>query len=299
ACVLAAEMPGEIASIHAHFLHTPASVARYAATMRGLPWSASAHAKDIWTTPDWEVAEKLAGLAWAVTCTRAGLDRLAALAPRMDTVALAYHGLDLARFPAPAAASAARDGNDARAPVGILSVGRAVPKKGYDTLLAALARLPSALAWRFEHSGGGPELPRLKAEAARLGIGSRIVWHGGQAQAAVLEAYRRADLFALASRVVSDGDRDGLPNVLMEAQSQALPCVATRVSAIPELIADGVNGLLVPPDDAAALASALERSIREPALRARLGAAGLAKIRAEFDHAGAVAGLARRFGLAS
>jgi len=137
----------------------------------------------------------------------------------------------------------------------------------------------------------------LKAEAARLGIAERVAWQGGQAQAAVLEAYRRADLFALASRVADDGDRDGLPNVLMEAQSQALACVATDVSAIPELIADGETGLLVPPENPAALAVALERLIREPGLRARLGGAGQAKIRAAFDHDRAIGDLAHRFGL--
>lgn len=297
ACVLAAELPEEVRRIHAHFLHTPASVARYAALMRGLPWSVSAHAKDIWTTPDWELSEKLAVADWAVTCTHAGQTRLAGLAPKAETVSLAYHGLDLARFPAPTAPRAPRDGGDAHAPVVILSVGRAVPKKGYEVLLAALARLPPALAWRFEHVGGGPDLPRLKEEAARLGIASRTAWHGGQAQAAVLEAYRHADLFALASRVAGDGDRDGLPNVLMEAQSQGLACIATKVSAIPELIADGETGLLVPPDDVAALAASLERLIREPGLRARLGGAGQVKIAASFDHTRAIGDLARRFGL--
>lgn len=297
ACVLAAELPPEVRRIHAHFLHTPASVARYAALMRGLPWSVSAHAKDIWTTPDWELAEKLAGAEWAVTCTKAGHARLASLAPTVDRVALCYHGLDLARFPAPTGLRAARDGAESAAPVLILSVGRAVPKKGYDTLLAALARLPHSLTWRFEHIGGGPDLPKLKQEAERLGIAARVAWRGSQAQAAVLEAYRRADVFALASRVAADGDRDGLPNVLMEAQSQALASVATNVSAIPELIADGETGLLVPPNDPAAFAAALERLIRDPALRTRLGAAGQAKIASSFDHAKAVCDLARRFGL--
>jgi glycosyltransferase involved in cell wall biosynthesis len=297
ACVLAAELPPDVARIHAHFLHTPASVARYTALMRGLPWSVSAHAKDIWTTPDWELAEKLAGADWAVTCTGAGQARLAGLANAPEKVSLSYHGLDLARFPAPAAVRPPRDGGDPSAPVVILSVGRAVPKKGFDTLLAALARLPRPLAWRFEHVGGGPALPRLKDQAAKLGIADRIAWKGSQAQAAVLDAYRRADLFALASRVADDGDRDGLPNVLMEAQSQALPCIATSVSAIPELIEDGATGLLVPPADPTALAAALERLIREPALRARLGAAGQARIRTAFDHERAIGDLARRFGL--
>src|SRR5690606_38831619 len=101
AAVLAAELEPDTAMIYAHFLHTPASVARYAAIMRGLPWAVSAHAKDIWTSPEWEKAEKLADCAWAVTCTAMNRDHLAALAPpgRVD---LLYHGLDLSRFPDPA-----------------------------------------------------------------------------------------------------------------------------------------------------------------------------------------------------
>jgi glycosyltransferase involved in cell wall biosynthesis len=164
-------------------------------------------------------------------------------------------------------------------------------------LLAALSRLPAELAWRFEHVGGGPELPRLKAQGVQLGLAQRLVWHGGQRQAEVLAAYRRADIFALASRVAADGDRDGLPNVLMEAQSQGVACAATQVAAIGELIADGVNGVLVRPDDPAALAAALARLIRDPELRKRLGANGMARVRTSFDHLRAVDDLARRFGL--
>ncbi|MBV9634935.1 MAG: colanic acid biosynthesis glycosyltransferase WcaL, partial [Methylobacteriaceae bacterium] len=99
ALVLAAELPADIGHLHAHFLHTPASVARYAAALRGVDWTVSAHAKDIWTTPEWEKREKLADARWAVTCTRVGQQHLAALAPQPDKVALVYHGIDLERFP--------------------------------------------------------------------------------------------------------------------------------------------------------------------------------------------------------
>ena len=297
ACVLAAELPGDVTRIYAHFLHTPGSVARYAALMTALPWCASAHAKDIWTTPDWELAEKLAEADWTVTCSRAGLDRLRALAPDPARVGLVYHGLDLARFPPPEAARAPRDGGDAAAPVVLLSVGRLVAKKGYETLLDALARLPAGLAWRFEHIGGGPLAAPLGARAEALGLAPRVAWHGAQPQQAVLAAYRRADLFVLPSRLAADGDRDGLPNVLMEAQSQALACLSTRVSAIPELIRDGTTGVLVPPDDPAALAEALMRLIADPALRARLGAAGAARVASAFALDTAIDGLAARFGL--
>jgi glycosyltransferase involved in cell wall biosynthesis len=113
----------------------------------------------------------------------------------------------------------------------------------------------------------------------------------------VLAELRKADLFAAASRIAADGDRDGLPNVLMEAQSQALPVVASRVAAIPELIADGETGLLVPPDDCGALASALLRLIDDPGLRRRLGAAGERRVRAAFDCAPWLDRLAARFAM--
>ncbi|HZK90810.1 MAG TPA: glycosyltransferase [Stellaceae bacterium] len=302
ALVLAAELPAGIGRLHAHFLHTPASVTRYAATMTGLGWSVSAHAKDIWTTPEWEKREKLAAACWAVTCTAAGHAHLAALAPAPGRVALCYHGVALDRFPPtpapPPGKAGHRDGSDPARPVTLLSVGRAVAKKGYDDLLAALALLPKDLAWRFVHIGGGALAGRLQQEAARLGLAERIEWRGARPQPEVLAAYRAADLFVLAAKIAPDGDRDGLPNVLVEAQSQRLACVSTRLSGIPELIEDGETGILVPSGDRAALAAALARLIGDPHLRARLAAAGEARVRALFDADTAIDALARRFGLA-
>ncbi|HEY5598963.1 MAG TPA: glycosyltransferase family 4 protein, partial [Kiloniellales bacterium] len=292
ACVLATELPADVARLYAHFLHTPASVARYAAVIAGLPWCASAHAKDIWTTPEWEKREKLAAADWVVTCSAAARDHLAGLAPTAGKVMLAYHGLDFARLPPAPPGRPARDGLAADDPVIVLSVGRAVEKKGYDDLLDALAHLPGGLHWRLVHIGGGERAKALAARASALGLAARITWLGAQPQERVLAEYRRADLFVLASRIAGDGDRDGLPNVLMEAQSQGLPCVATRVSAIPELIDHQLTGLLVPPADPAALAAALEQLIRDPRARDRLGAAGCRRVRADFSLAAGIDTLA-------
>jgi glycosyltransferase involved in cell wall biosynthesis len=297
ALVLAAELPSDVDRLHAHFLHTPASVTRYAAIMLGLPWTVSAHAKDIWTTPDWEKREKLAEADWAVTCTASGHAHLASLAPEPGTVSLCYHGVSLDRFPPPSRHGSDADGSDPANPVMLLSVGRAVAKKGYDDLLAALALLPRELSWRFVHIGGGPLAQSLKDDAARLGLAERIEWRGPRPQPEVLAAYCEADLFVLAAKIASDGDRDGLPNVLLEAQSQGLACVSTSLSGIPELIEDGETGLLVPPGDRAALAAALARLIRDPRLRARFAAAGEARIRAAFDADIAIEALAAKFGL--
>jgi glycosyltransferase involved in cell wall biosynthesis len=297
AMVLAAELPEDVKHLHAHFLHTPASVARYAAMMVGLGWTVSAHAKDIWTLPVWEKREKLAEAGWVVTCTEAGRSHLADLAPRPNAVALCYHGLDLERFPSPPIRSDGADGSDPQHPVIIFSVGRLVAKKGYDDLLEALSLLPSRLAWRFVHVGGGALSIALARQAGRLGLSHRIEWRGAQAYAQVLAGYRHADLFVLASKVARDGDRDGLPNVLMEAQSQRLACIATDVSGIPELIQDQVTGLLVPPDNPRALASALEALISDPARRSALAIAGELRVRGSFAAGSAIDALAKRFGL--
>lgn len=299
ALVMARELPDDIRRIHAHFLHTPASVADYAALLTERGWSYSAHAKDIWLTPEWEKREKLGRALWGVTCTRFGYEHLASLMPpgRGDDIGLAYHGLDLSRFPDPPVRDGGADGSDPERPVVIASVGRAVDKKGYDVLLEALATLPRDLAFEFHHVGGGGLVDTLKAQAENLGLTSRVRWLGSRPQGDVIELLRSADLFALASRVTADGDRDGLPNVLMEAQSQALACVSTNISGIPEFLIDGETGLLVPAEDAVTLGRALERLIRLPAERARLGAAGRRRLVEHFAFAPCFADLARRFGL--
>ncbi|WP_106797573.1 glycosyltransferase family 4 protein [Rhizobium sp. H4] len=284
ALVLGREWPDGGEWLHAHFIHTPASVTEYASMLTGTPWSCSAHAKDIWTSPDWELTEKLNSARWTVTCTRAGYEHMRTLTSRKDAVHLSYHGLDLARFGHFAGDRSNRTGTDPDDPALILSVGRAVEKKGYDVLLRALALLPADLHWRMEHIGGGEALAKLKALAAELGLSDRIVWKGALAQEDVLDHYRRADLFALACRIAANGDRDGLPNVLVEASSQRLVCVSTEVSGVPELLKDGENGLVVPPEDPALLAKALEAVIRDPALRKRLGDAAESRVRNEFDY---------------
>lgn len=301
ALVLAREMDGSVRHIHAHFLHTPGSVARYTAILRGLSWSFSAHAKDIWTTPAWELREKLADCAWGVSCTGVGVDYLNALAPQSEkaTVQLVYHGLDLARFPAPPAMHSDRDGSTPDGAVRLISVGRAVVKKGFDTLLRALALLPKELHWRLQHLGGGPELTMLRKLAHDLGLTSQISWGGPADQATIIQALRDSDLFVLACRVAPDGDRDGIPNVLLEAQSQALATVTSHLSAIPEFILDGVTGLLCPPDDAQAFAQAMVDLIQNPERRAAIGRQGRARLEDHFQMQSSIDGLAQRFGVNS
>jgi glycosyltransferase involved in cell wall biosynthesis len=294
ACVMARELSPEVTHLHVHFLHTPASVARYAALLTGRSWTFSAHAKDIWTTPEWEKREKLADAAWGVTCTADGAANLKALAPK-GRVTLLYHGLDLARFPEPPESRPARDGSDPADPVRIVSVGRAVEKKGFEDLVKALAALPADLHWRFAHLGGGELKTALEAQAQADGIAQKCAFIGAKPQPDVIELMRQADLFVLPSKKASDGDRDGLPNVIMEAASQKLAVVATDFAGIPEFMRDGREGRLVPPGDWEALSNAINLLARDPKARDRLGEAAYGRLCDDFSMQGGIDVLEHRF----
>ncbi|HSF95763.1 MAG TPA: glycosyltransferase [Thermohalobaculum sp.] len=276
ALVLAAELPPGTRFLYAHFLHTPVSVTRYAAMIRGIGWGFSAHAKDIWTIPEWEKREKIADCRFGVTCTRSGAEHLRSLDASGSKVALVYHGLDLSRFPPPPVE------RPLTSRFTLLSVGRLVAKKGYDDLLQALTRLPEGLDWRFVHIGGGELKKQIEAQARALGLADRIEWQGKRAQDDVIASMREADLFVLPSKIADDGDRDGLPNVLMEAASQKLPMLSTDISAIPEFIEDGVHGTLVPAADPDALAGAIAALAADPARRAAMAEAAHARLTAHF-----------------
>ncbi len=278
AMVLAAEVPPEVTHFHAHFLHTPASVARYAALITGREWSFSAHAKDIWTIPNWEIEEKLPEALFGATCTRAGADHLNGLGtPKAGPVDLMYHGIDLARFN-PSTELEVGDGA-----LRIISVGRGVPKKGYEHLLEAFAALPPELNWSFEHIGGGPLLDGLKEQSNTLGLASRTTWRGSQPQGEVIDLLGRGDIFVLASTNQPDGDRDGIPNVLAEAMAMGCAVVATDAGAISELITHEQTGLLVPSSDPAEMANAITRLAQDKPLRQHLAHNGQRSVRAGFD----------------
>ncbi len=293
ACVLAAELPSSTRALYAHFMHTPSSVARYAAIMRGLPWSFSAHAKDIWTSPEWEKREKLQanthGAAFGATCTAIGADHLRGLSDDPARVDLIYHGLDLSRFPN----VPDRSERQTQAPFRMLSVGRLVEKKGFDRLLDAFALLPQSLDWHWTHIGGGALNDTLRAHADAKGLSERITWKGACDQPEVIADMRAADLFVLPSRIAQDGDRDGLPNVLMEAASQLLPILSTPVSAIPEFIQSGTHGVLSK-DDPASLAAAMTDLAENPAKATRLARAAHKRLLADFQMDPGIARLSAR-----
>lgn len=273
-----------VAHLHAAWAHTPAGVARVAARMAGLPWSMSAHAKDIHLSRRTSLAKKLAAARYTLACTQAHRDLLAEIGrtagpgPNSPDVHLLYHGVDVKHFsPCPAPAEGA--------PI-ILSVGRLVPKKGFDLLLQAAARLKArGVPYRLEIVGEGPLRPHLERQVSALGLDDRVTLLGMLVRSEVRDAYARASCFALASRVTPQGDRDGIPNTLAEAMASGLAVVAARQPGIEELVVDDEAGILVPPEDPAALADALEPMLRDPALRARLGARARARVADRFDAA--------------
>jgi Glycosyltransferase len=283
AMVLARELPATVKHLHVHFLHTPGSVVRYAALLSGRSWTFSAHAKDIWTTPDWEKREKIADSLWGVTCTEQGAKHLRELADNPQKIRLLYHGLDLSRFPEPPKSRPNRDGASPDDPARIITVGRAVAKKGFDDLVRALAALPKNLHWQCVHVGGGELLDSLKRQVSENGLDKRIIFMGPKNQTDIIALLREADLFVLPSKKTKSGDQDGLPNVLMEAASQKLAIAATDFAGIPEFIRDGKDGVLVPPGDWESLSNTINLLARDPQRRKKLGNAAYKRLRDSFS----------------
>jgi len=271
-----------IGHLHAHFIHSPAAVAYLAFLAAGPPFSVTAHAKDLYTTLPRNLRIRARAARFVITCTRFNAAHLAGVlsqslgAPHQrDEIHVLYHGTDLKRF------GPDRSGVEADR---ILSIGRLVPKKGFHDLVDALALIDrKGLRVRADVYGGGPLRDELEALADLFGLQGRLTFHGARLQDEITAAYRRAAVFVLVPVVTDDGDRDGIPNVLVEAMASGVPVVATRISGIPELITDGIDGLLVREHDPAALAGAIERVLRDPELAARLGRGGRARVERDFD----------------
>lgn len=171
----------------------------------------------------------------------------------------------------------------------ILFVGRLVERKGVANLLEAIRRLPPELDARLEVVGDGPERPKLEAQARRGGLAPRVTMRGGVSDQELRDAYGSADVVVLPSIRDSRSDTEGLGVVLLEAMAYGLPVIGSAIGGIPDIILDGETGLLVPPQDPAALAAALERLATDPGLAARLGQAGHQHARKNFSWDGIIA----------
>ena len=265
--------------VHAHFAHDPALVGLLVARLTGLPFSFTGHARDLTQIPAAALVARAAAATTLVTCCEANADHIRATVPEaaLPPLLVLHHGTDLTRFH-PAAATG-------RGPVPtILSVGRLVEKKGFDDLLRALAGVRAAGTPFMCHVyGDGPMRGRLLALRDALGLRDQVRLPGACDQDRVVSALARADVFALASRPTDDGDRDGIPNVLVEAMSCGVPVITTSAGGIPELVRHEENGLVAPPGDVPALTAELQRLLQDPALRSRLGAAARRTVEEGYD----------------
>lgn len=271
-----------IRHLHAHFANAPATVARFASVMCGIGYSFTTHAKDLYLSPQATLHWKVRHASFVLTCTQHNVDYLRSFLPaeERNKIRLVYHGIDLSAFAGAATESANADED---VPL-LLSVGRLVPKKGMADLISA-CQLLRERGVRFNCAivGEGPLRDELDRRIAALQLGDRVRLLGAMAHDSLIELYGRAALFTLACHVTEDGDRDGIPNVLVEAMASRLPVVSTRVSGIPELVEDGHNGVLVEPRAPVALADALQRLLEDPQARARLGAAARGTVEGSFE----------------
>ena len=279
--ILAAD---DVKHIHAHFCHGATTVAWFVSLITGLPFSFTAHAKDLYCeslNPAGLLRRKMRAARFIVTCTDANREHLLEIESTAN-VRCIYHGLnaEFAGLLLESLAPPAKTGG-----LRALGVGRLVHKKGFDVLVEACAIL-NQRGFHFETliiGEHGEHERELRRQIEAHGLHDRVRLVGPLEQARLYREYQSADVFCLPCRVLDNGDRDGLPNVLMEAMACGLPVITTPVSGIPEIIKDGQNGTLVPPDDAVALANAIQRVSSDRMLARNLGRAGRMTVLERFD----------------
>jgi glycosyltransferase involved in cell wall biosynthesis/2-polyprenyl-3-methyl-5-hydroxy-6-metoxy-1,4-benzoquinol methylase len=263
-----------LAHLHAHYAKEPVAIAERVKRLTGLPYSFAAHAKDLYTGDPRVLSRRLSHAEFAVTCHEHGYRYLRAIAAKDDAekVQLVHHGIDTRLF------RSQREVTRDNPPL-ILAIGRLTPKKGFDDLVAACALLRrDGIRFHCVIVGEG----RLEKEligairAARLDDLATLSPFLSQEQ--LVDWCRRATVLAAPSRVTEDGNRDGIPNVVIEAMACGLPVVSTPVGGIPEMVRDGVDGLLVEPGDAGGLASALRRVLDDPDLAASISRSASRKV---------------------
>ena len=261
-----------VGHLHAHWATAPTSAALVISRMMGVPFSFTAHAWDIFAG-DGRLAEKARAAEFIVTCTGANVNAIAGMIDPADRpkVILNYHGI-----PEGPKRIAAGSGSG---PLRIAAVGRLVETKGFEHLVDSLGLVDFAL--RLVIVGDGPARGALEKRARRFGDDVRF--EGIVANERVFEILAESDVFVMPSVIARNGDRDGIPNVMLEAMSLGLPVVASAISGIPEAVRDGSNGILVPPGDPVAIADALLQIRRDPAAATRMGAEGRSIIAETFS----------------
>jgi glycosyltransferase involved in cell wall biosynthesis len=269
-----------ITHLHSHFASLQAGVTRLAALIAEIPYSVTAHAKDIFhdTVEEEVLAQRLQDAAAVVTVSRFNVEHLSDRFPHIaDRIHCVYNGLTLADLPFAMP--------EQRSP-SIVSVGRLVEKKGMDILIEACAMLrDNQQAFRCEIIGSGDLESSLRRQVQERGLESLVTLTGPLPQAEVKHRIQQAAVFAAPCVIGKDGDRDGLPTVLLESMALGTPCVSTDVTGIPEVIRHDQTGLVVPQEDPVALAAALTTVLTNRKLRVRYAVAARELIEEKFDSA--------------
>lgn len=278
ACYLVRELQElGIAHLHAHFANVPTAVAELAHQFCGISYSITAHAKDIYLSKQKALDRRIKKAEFVLTCTEYNQKFLQGISTSPTPIYLSYHGLELARF------QPRTDKQTNDVPL-ILSVGRFCEKKGFPYLLQACQLLKQkGHQFRSCIVGYGPMQADIEQMIQALQLGDVVTLPGKMTQDELIELYRKADIFALPCQITDDGDRDGIPNVLLEAMAMKVPVISTNISGIAELVEHMKNGILIPEKDPQSLAAELEHLMTQPQLMRQMGHVGREKVCQQFS----------------
>lgn len=270
----------EISHLHGHFAHSPTSVTMFGSILSGLPFSFTAHAKDIYTSHPEQLREKMDEARFVVTCTRHNAEYLQSIAPDTSTpIHCVYHGIDLDLFSHQESIVAPTE------PYRLFTVARLTEKKGLPTIYRALALLRDR-GISFQHIliGDGDDRDKILALIDALGLSDHCHWLGTKTHDEVLARFKESDLFLLGCEIAENGDRDGIPNVLVESLAMGVPAISTTVSAIPEILRNRETGLTVPPADPETMAAGIMTMLEDRQLREHIIANGRKWVTEQFDN---------------
>jgi len=269
-----------IVHLHGHFAHSPTSVTLFASLLAEIPFSFTAHAKDIYTSSRDKLRRKIELARFVTTCTGYNEKYLKDIGRNSSTpIFRIYHGIDVNLFKHQQLNVCATN------PYKILTVARMTEKKGLPTLYKALKILHDS-GLQFNHTliGDGDDRQKILDLIASLGLSSNCQWLGTRTHGEVLRYFKECDLFVLACEIAKSGDRDGIPNVLVESLAMGVPALSTEVSAIPEILLNEKTGVTVPPSQPHAMSEAIVRILTDQELRQRLITNGRKYVEEEFDN---------------
>jgi len=269
----------DITHLHAHYVTEPTDIAMQVQGRLGISYSFTTHAKDLFLSSKEDVSRKVSGAQFVLTCTEYNKDYLEQMVQSDTPIYRVYHGVDLNVFQPPSQ----KISREEPIPPLILSIGRFRPKKGFPTLIQACATLKNTgHDFRCVLVGYGPLEQDLRRMIHQLGVNDCVRLTGKVPQDGIIDWYQKASLFVLPCQIAEDGDRDGIPNVLVEAMAMGLPVVSTAIASIPELIHDGHDGILAAPLHYESLAKAISVLLQDPSRRMTLGFAARKTVEENF-----------------